>query len=232
MIEIGIIDLKEVKKSQRSLVMRYRYYLHGILSMLFIVFLNGCTKPADNLYPPDPNSSDNKSIYVVNHGLHAGIILPQKDAAPYMKRFDDYKSARYLEIGWGDEIYYQAKEKTTYMTLRALFWPTDSVLHVAAFDKDPKVYFSEEEVVELELSNAGFVRLVKFIDNSFTPNEEGKTTRLKDGQYGTSGFYRAKGKFHLFNTCNTWSAETIRTSGFPINTFCTFTGGNIIEQLK
>ena len=212
--------------------MRYSGYVKGIVAILFIVLLGGCTKPVDTLYPPDMDRTDNETIYIVNHGLHAGIVLPRKDAAHYMDLFDDYKNARYLEIGWGDEVYYQAKEKTPFMGIRALLWPTESVLHVAAFNKDPKVYFSDSEVVELTLSKSGFIRLVKFIDDSFAPNEKGKITRLESGQYGTSSFYRAKGKFHLFKNCNIWSAEAIRSSGFPISTFCVFTGKNIMQQLK
>ena len=83
-------------------------YLKGILTSLIIfsiTLLAGCTEPVSTLYPPDPNRTDNKTVYIVNHGLHTGIVLPKKDADPYMHSFDNYKSARYLQIGWGDETY-------------------------------------------------------------------------------------------------------------------------------
>ena len=210
-------------------------YLQGILTSLIIfsiVLLTGCTKSISISYPPDPNQTDNKTVYIVNHGYHTGIVLPKKEADPYMRSFDDFKNAQYLEIGWGDETYYQAEENTLWIGTRALFWPTDSVLHVAALQTDPVAYFSNSEVAQLKLSKTGFISLVEFIDNSFALNEKKQIIKIGSGLYGTSRFYRAEGKFHLFNNCNTWSAKAIRSSGFPISTFNVFTADNIMYQLK
>lgn len=215
--------------------MECKFYLQSILAsmMIFsITLLSGCTKPVSEFYPPDPNRTDNKTIYIVNHGLHTGIVLPKQDADPYMHSFDDFKSARYLEIGWGDETYYQSEKETLWMGLRALFWPTDSVLHVAALQTDPTAYFSNNEVVQLKLSQTGFKRLVEFIYKSFALNENKQIIKLENGLYGTSSFYRAKRTFHLFNNCNTWSAKAIRSSGFPISTFYIFTADDLMYQLK
>ena len=210
-------------------------YLQSILRSLIIfsiALLTGCTKSVSEFYPPDPEQTDNKTVYIVNHGLHTGIVLPKKDAETYMHSFNDFKSARYLEIGWGDKTYYQSEKNTLWMGMRALFCPTDSVLHVAALQTDPATYFSNSEVIQLKLSKTGFIRLVEFIDNSFTLNEKRQIIEQGSGLYGTSKFYRAEGTFHLFNNCNTWSARAIRSSGFPISSFYVFTGGNIMYQLK
>ncbi len=215
--------------------MAHDYYQQSILTSLIILsiaLLTGCTKSISEFYPPDPGRTDNKTVYIVNHGLHTGIAFPQKDAAPYMYSFDDFKSARYLEIGWGDEIYYQTDPNTLWMGIRALFWPTDSVLHVAALNTDPVKYFNNNKVVPLKLSKTGFIKLVEYINSSFTLDEKKKTIKLGNGLYGTSKFYRAVGAFHLFNNCNTWSARAIHYSGFPINTCCVFTSKNIMYQLK
>lgn len=215
--------------------MECRHYLQNILTSLIIfsfLLLTGCTKPVSEIYPADPERTDNKTIYIVNHGLHTGIAVPKKDSAPYMHSFDDFKNARYLEIGLGDEIYYQTEPNTLWMGIRALFWPTNSVLHVAALQRDPVSYFSNNEVVQLKLSKTGFIRLVEFIDKSFALNENGQTIKLGNGLYGTSRFYRAEGTFHLFNNCNNWSAKAIRSSGFPISTLNVFTARDIMYQLK
>ncbi len=118
------------------------------------------------------------------------------------------------------------------MGIRALFWPTDSVLHVAALQTDPIEYFNNNKVVKLKLSKTGFIKLVEYIDNSFTLNEQREVVKLGNGLYGTSRFYRAKDTFHLFNNCNTWSAKAIQSSGYPINSCCVFTSDNIMNNLK
>jgi len=210
----------------------YQQIILASLITFSLALFTGCSKSVSSFYPPDPDRTDNKTVYIINHGLHSGIVLPKKDAAPYMYSFNDFKTARYLEIGWGDETYYQAETNTLWMGIRALFWPTDSVLHLAALQTDPVSYFSKKEVIQLKLSNEGFIELVNFIHNSFALNEKKQIIRLGSGLYGTSRFYRAKGKFHLFNNCNTWSAKAIGSSGFPINPYFIFTAGDLIYQLK
>ncbi len=215
--------------------MGHKYYQQSVLTSLIILsiaLLTGCTKSIGEFYPPEPGRTDNKTVYIVNHGLHTGIAFPKKDAAPYMHSFNDFKHARYLEIGWGDEIYYQTDPNTLWMGIQALFWPTDSVIHVAALQTDPVTYFPNQEVVQLKLSQIGFNSMVKVIYNSFALNQQGEPIKLAKGLYGTSRFYRAEGKFHLFNNCNTWSARAIRSSGFPINPHFIFSGGDLIHQLK
>ena len=51
----------------------------------------------------------------------------------------------YLEFGWGDKGFYQANEITSGITFKAVFWPTESVVHVVAVPKEPRIYFKNSE---------------------------------------------------------------------------------------
>ncbi|WP_373001532.1 DUF2459 domain-containing protein [Sulfurimonas sp.] len=201
------------------------------LTLLSLLLLTACAKPVSSFYPPDFSRTDNKTIYVVNDRWHTGIIVFKKDLDPYIRLFDDIPNRKYLEIGWGDEVYYRAKEKTLWMGFRALFLPTGSIIHVASFQQDPASYFSNSELIKLKLSEQGFIRLAEFISKSFALNEKKELVRLGKGIYGTSRFYRANGTFHIFNNCNTWSADAIYSSGFPISRY-TFSAESLLEQVK
>ena len=209
-------------------------YLQGCLkglTVFSVILLAGCARPVAGLYPPE--GSDVRTVYVVNnYGWHTSIVVPGKDAAPYIRASDDFKDARYLEIGWGDEVYYQARKTTSAMGMKAIFWPTDSVLHVVALDAAPVLSSPDTEVVALSLSEKGFEKLAAFIDDSFAKDAKGEIIRLGSGLYGTSRFYRAKGTFYLFNDCNRWSADAIRAAGFPIITFSVITSAHVMQQLK
>lgn len=211
--------------------MEYSRYLRGTVTSLTVLTVMGCARPVAGLYPPD--LSDSKTVYVVNaYGWHTSIVVPGKEAAPYIRASDDFEGARYLEIGWGDEAYYQARKTTSGMGLKAVFWPTDSVLHVVALDRDPALYFPDADVVAIRLSERGFRKLAGFIDESFAEDEKGGVIRLGSGLYGRSRFYRAQGTFYLFNNCNRWSADAIRSSGFPISTFYVITAAHVMDQLE
>ena len=52
-------------------------------------------------------------------------------------------------MGWGDDGFYRSDKITTGVTLKALFWPTPSVLHVVGFNDAPESYFVESKVVRM-----------------------------------------------------------------------------------
>ncbi len=57
------------------------------------------------------------------------------------------------------------------------------------------------------MSAEALERLIAQIDNSFDRPEGGRGETVARGLYQDSWFYPAHGRFHLFNTCNTWTAR-------------------------
>ena len=95
---------------------------------------------------------------------------------------------------------------------RALFWPGNpSVLHVVGLADHPRAAFAAADIVRLELSAAGFARLLAKIDTTFAPGQQD----LGPGLYGPSLFYRARGAFHVFHVCNHWIADLLAAAGVP-----------------
>ena len=214
--------------------MKYNYYLQSIFKsfiIFYLLLLSGCVKPLNTYDQADQNQTDTKTVYIVKDEWHTGVILLKKDANPYIHSFDDFTNHKYIEMGWGDEEYYQAEKRTALMGVKALLLPTNSIIHVNAFNIEPKIYFSNSEVIELKLSKIGFIRLIEFINDSFTLNEKKELIKLGVGFYKTSRFYHANGTFHIFNNCNTWIADAIHSSGFPISRY-TFSADSVFDQLK
>lgn len=198
---------------------------------LFVLMFGGCVSPVKGLYPPRKGERC-CTVFAVSHGWHTGVIFDRAQARDYLPALeDDFSAAGYLEIGWGDEGFYQAKEITSGLTLKAIFWPTDSVLHVVAFDSDPQEYFAGSDLIAISLSQKGFERLIGAINGTFYLDERQQSLRLRKGIYGNSRFYRAKGSYYALRTCNIWTAKVLRESGFPISTLYAVTAGNVMYQL-
>ena len=103
------------------------------------------------------------------------------------------------------------------MALRALLLPNNrSVLHVVGFKNHPRLAFARVEMVQINVSEAGFARLAERLDATFT-REEGSDfpVELGPGLYGPSLFFRANGAFHLFHVCNHWVADLLNAAGLP-----------------
>ncbi len=176
---------------------------------------------------------DCETIYVVSHGWHSGIILNRSDLIALVPSLtESLREEEFVEIGWGDERFYQAQTVTPGMAVRAAFWPTSTVLHVVAFRGPPSSYFSGHEVVELPTSKAEYRELVAFVAASFARTSHGAVIRFGPGLYGDSWFYSAEGAFSVWNNCNTWVAKAIEKTGYPISGRRTVTAQGLFSQLQ
>ena len=137
------------------------------------------------------------SIYVVRQPWHTGIVVLAADvpANAWLAR-RDFPDAAYLEVGWGDRAYYQAADPGVWLGLRALFWPTPGVLHVAAFNGPVERTFGSAEILELRVSARGLARLVEVVRDSHELDVR-PTDRAWTWSRGASRFYASREKFHL-----------------------------------
>lgn len=165
---------------------------------LLAVLLSACAQQP--IRPCEPT----RTLYVVSHGWHSGIVVEREEL---LRRIPGLPGGneKYLEVGWGEERFYQARETTVGMKLRAALWPNASVLQVVPFAGSPGRYFAASDVTEVRTDEAGYAAALAFIAATFKP----KLERLGRSLYGEGWFYRAEGSFHLFNTCNTWVAAVL-----------------------
>jgi uncharacterized protein (TIGR02117 family) len=166
--------------------------------LLLAVLLSACAQQP--IRPCEPT----RTLYVVSHGWHSGIVVERGDLVSRLPRLGIGKEG-YVEVGWGEERFYPARETTVGMKLRAALWPNASVLQVVPFVGPPRRYFANSEVVEVRTDDAGYAAALAFIAASFKPDLQ----RVGPSLYGEGWFYRAEGSFHLFNTCNTWVASVL-----------------------
>lgn len=174
-----------------------------------------------------------RSIHVIRHEWHAGIIVDRRDVvADFGLNTPDLLAKEWLEFGWGDEDFYQTLDAGLLLGLKAIFLRNDSVMHVHAFDGAPDSVFPQSEVVALRLPAEGHARLLAFVRASFKRDTAGRVRRLGPGLYGLSYFYEGEGTYHAFRTCNTWAAEALAAGGFPIDPSGIVTVGQLMDGLR
>ncbi|HEV2430467.1 MAG TPA: DUF2459 domain-containing protein, partial [Burkholderiales bacterium] len=94
-----------------------------------------------------PTCDATRTLYVVSHGWHSGLVVERSDL---VKRLPGLAlgEGSLVEIGWGEERFYQAREATLGMALRAVLQPNASVLQVVPFAGSPRRHFAAAEVAE------------------------------------------------------------------------------------
>lgn len=178
-----------------------------------------------------PESAGTKVVYLVNHGWHVGIAVERAHVSASVWPEIAEARGRFVEVGWGDGAYYPAPEATVGMGLRAALSSESSVLHVAAFDLPPAEFFAGAPVVRVPLSAAGFEALTRFIHAHYERGADGRPVVVAPGRYGDARFYRASGRYKLFDNSNTWAAKALHAAGCPVDT-ATITAGSVVRQAK
>ena len=190
--------------------------------VLMSILSAACAAPIEGLFPPGPNEPS-KSIYLVSHGWHAGIVVRRADIPEGVwPQASDFPEAEYLEVGWGDKDYYMTPGAGLGTLLKAGLMPTASVLHVVGFRGPVTRYFPQSGVIRIDLSEAGLRQLCDHLGKSYALDQTGQSQPLGPSLYGDGRFYLSRETYHAFNTCNAWTARALRVAGCPIRP-----GGNL-----
>ena len=201
--------------------------------LLIIIILGGCSaKPYIVSYAEEFEGSGQNEVYVVSHGWHTGFVIPAPEIQGVIPELEQrFGDIPHIEFGWGDKGFYQEKETTSGLTLRAIFWPTESVVHSVAVPQKVEEYFSNSEVAKLCLSDGELSALIGFISRSFFRDKSGNLLELQKGIYGDSKFYSGVGDFYLMNTCNRWTAKGLKSIGMDISPKLKLTAGSVMNYL-
>jgi uncharacterized protein (TIGR02117 family) len=207
--------------------------MRRLLVLLIFASLYGCSGAPYVVQPQqETNRSLTNKIYVVSHGWHTGLVVPasrlHKTLPSLSQRFGN---PAFYEIGWGDKDFYQAKEITTGITLQAMFWATGASIHVVAIPYSPYQSFPHSEISESCISEAELSSLMTFLSDSFVHDESGRMISLAPGIYGDAQFYDGVGRYHIFNTCNKWTAKGLSSAGYDLSPTFKLTAGSIMSYL-
>ncbi len=204
----------------------------AVCLLIAVMLLSCAADPSLTSQSSPAENSRQHMIYVVNHGWHAGIIVPAADLEqniPQLRKH--FSGADFYEIGWGDQAFYQAGEISTTLALRALFLSRGTVVHVVAIAGSPVEYFAGHEILGTCVGSSELDSLTAFLAENFAFGGEDAVIRPGRGIYGNSRFYKGAGRYSLLYTCNTWAAEGLRKAGVKISTWGTTSAG-IMNELR
>lgn len=199
------------------------------LLVLWLGILLGACAAAD---PAAPTGGD-RHLMVISTGWHTDIILRAEDVPrELLPEMADFPDARYVIFGWGDRDFYMTPDPGLWTTLKAALWPTPSVMHVAGLGEAPQHYFREPEILTLVVDRKTLDAVIAGIAASFARDGARQATPLASGLYEDSRFYAARGRFHLLNNCNRWTARVLRRAGLRLSSALVLTEGQVMRQLR
>jgi hypothetical protein len=190
------------------------------------VVLTGCSTTGQNRFEP---GVQRKTVYVVHHGgLHTGLTVKRSDIPQgHWPASADFRHSRYIEVGWGDDDGYR-KPLTSGIAMKALLGDPQTVLCAEGFIEPVRLKYRDPKftVLAVDLSVAGIMQLCDHIQQTYAVDRNGQPVRLG------RGWYRARGTYSAFNTCNTWIARGLRKAGCPIDHTLCLTAGQLLGRVR
>jgi uncharacterized protein (TIGR02117 family) len=210
-------------------------YLSALLVIIFlIVTISTCsTSPAVVESPKSYSGFGFNHIYVVSHGWHTSLVVPSVNAIAAIPELGErFDGTSYIEFGWGDKGFYQAQDITAGLAVQAMLWPTDSVMHAVGINKEVSAFFPVSDVQFLPMTESEMSLLMTFISGSFARDEQALLLPTQDGLYGDSQFYTGVGNYYLMNTCNNWTAKSLKSFGMDISVTFKLTSDSVMGYVK
>lgn len=177
-------------------------------------------------------STPERSVHLVSHGWHVGLVLRREDVpAGLWPEKDALGPVRYLEVGWGDGDFYPARPGTAALALRAAFRSRGSVLQVVGFDDPVAAMFPGSTILEADLSPRGLAALAHYIGLTYARDQDGHAIVVAPAQYGVGVFYAARGHYRLLDGSNTWVARGLQAAGCPVDVDRAVTASGVLHQV-
>ena len=163
-------------------------------------------------------SDSSKTIYLIKQRWHTAVVFYTSEVdSTILPEIKYFAGAELIDIGWGDEAFYQHPGFDWDLAYQALFYPTPSTLRLEGIYISKQNYFDISEiVVELNIKNEQLKILLEYISDTIWKDKIGEDKVLSTQYLNHVYFFKAKGEYHLFNTCNTWLARGLKQSGFEI----------------
>ena len=188
-----------------------------IIFPFIFFFLNTSPHFSVSLKPDKENHYEHQ-IYFIKQNWHTAIVLKIDELDSVLfKVYNSFDEFNLIDIGWGDEEFYQYPGFDSGLAFKALFYATPSTLRVEGINLTKEDYFELSEIIiEVTVSDEQFKNICSFINQTFHTNDAGESSILSQKAGEKIIFYKANGSYHLFNTCNTWLAKGLKESGLEI----------------
>lgn len=203
-------------------IVKWTLRLFGVMFIMIVVYLGSAFLLSSITVNSDfsPTHQNGIEIFLLTNGVHTDLVLPIRnhhknwsEVIPFDHTSSKDSVMRYVAFGWGDRQFYI--ETPTWAELKfstavnALFFPSKAAMHVTFYKSVPQGEFCKK----INISADQYMRLVRYVENSFQKNREDQYILIDNPGYGEDDcFYEANGSFHLFFTCNTWTNNELKIS--------------------
>ena len=199
-----------------------------LISFITLIFLYVIFASTLSIIPSIPNASNEKrsyEIFIKSNGIHTDVIIPKDNLSESIESKLNQELSNYLAFGWGDKGFYidtpTWNDLTFSVAVKAMFLSSETVMHVTPYESINSAF------VSLRISKPQLEELLNYIEVSFQLDSNKFKKIDFEGYSDMDAFYKAKGSYSLFKTCNVWTGEALKGAGIKTGIWSPFDWGII-----
>lgn len=152
------------------------------------------------------------AVFLNTNGVHLDVVIPVAFVEPELLRGLQLDSRdSYLSFGWGDENFYlntpEWSDLTFSTAFKAAFLKSPTLMHITRYTR------VQSDWVLVLVNSRQLQKLNAYLLNSFALDSNGSKIWLEGQGYNSrDDFYKAKGNYSCFNTCNSWVNTAFKES--------------------
>src|SRR5277367_1211104 len=175
-------------------------------------------RPGDTAMAPAAEAGSPVTIYVIKRSWHTDIGFDVADLHPPLATLRPaLPEAHYLLFGFGDK-HYLLNRGNSFEGMVGAVWPGAGLVLMTGVAGTPEQAFGVAGVTRLRVSAAQAEKLEEFVWNTLV-TRDGIATARAPGPYDESLYYESTLRYSGLHTCNTWTAEGLRSAGLPVHSF-------------
>lgn len=150
---------------------------------------------------------------MVAGGLHSDLVVPTEWVTLYGANIpDDLQDFKYLSMGWGDYVAYTTRWKAKDL-VKAFFVPSQSILQIVGFNKEPERTFSQRTVVPVAVPSSRGPEIASVINDTMEMGEDGRPIIIRPAKWGTGHFIASPHRYYYPRMCNQWVSHVLSSAG-------------------
>jgi len=179
------------------------------------------------------------NVWIVKEGKHTSLILRTEDTQQRLPLIEAQNtSGPLVMISWGDAAYYQTRDKTIKLALRALFLPTPAALNarnLASLQDAPqtseraKLYAFALEADDL---SALLERIALALDENGQIRSDGLLAGVANDYVGGRFYPAHDRRYSALFTCNNWVADVLKAGDLKFSRGSSQFAGVVVLQHK
>jgi len=177
---------------------------------------------------PDPSQERTVEILIGTNGIHTEIAMPVispeydwRSTFPVSDVIANTRPYTHVAVSWGERAFFLETPTWADLSLTTVFNALtggEGVLHVAHYVRPAP----SDDYRTLHLRPNEYRALANAVSASLV---EASNRETLPGYGANDVFYSALGTYHIGNTCNQWTSNTLAAAGVTIGAWSPFSGG-------